>query len=168
MYEFYLIMKLHGETFVTRKITSASRISLNMQQCLYVGNLDAARLVMQRLCRSAMAYYSMKCQMISLSRPESNIRFVNIKHCAGTWYEIRAGGEGLEELAEFQSGQVIVRVDQRYFRPTEVDTLLGDASKAKHKLGWTPKITFEELVNEMVSADLDAAKQELFIRERKK
>ena len=165
---------IRGETFVTRKITRAlSRISLNMQQCLYVGNLDA-----KRDWGHAKDFVEAQWLILQHEVPDDFVIATGKQYSVREYINVAAellgmklewSGEGLEELAtDSKSGQVIVRVDQRYFRPTEVDTLLGDASKAKHKLGWTPKITFEELVNEMVSADLDAAKQELFLRERKK
>ena len=165
---------VRGETFVTRKITRAlTRISLGMQNRLYIGNLDAKRdwghakdyveaqwLILQQefpddFVIASGEQYSVR-EFINLSADELGIKI--------DWR-----GEGLDEVGvNLNTGEVIVSVDERYFRPTEVDTLLGDASKAKSILGWKPQISFHDLVKEMISADLKAARRELWIREQDK
>jgi GDPmannose 4,6-dehydratase len=164
---------LRGETFVTRKITRGlARIALGLQDCLYLGNLDSLR-----DWGHARDYVEMQWLMLQQQEPEdyviatgrqSSVRdFVNTAaHMLGitlSWH-----GSGVEESATVETsgdheglrtGQVIVRVDVRYFRPTEVETLLGDAGKAREKLGWEPRTTFTELVREMVDADLAAARK---------
>ncbi|WP_092999005.1 GDP-mannose 4,6-dehydratase [Thiohalomonas denitrificans] len=174
---------VRGETFVTRKITRAlARIKLGLQDCLYLGNLDA-----KRDWGHAKDYVEMQWLMLQQEEPEDfaiatgrqySVRdFVN---AAATELnmKIRWEGEGVEEKGYWVKGSgksevgsgnpishsplpttqsPIVQVDPRYFRPTEVETLLGDPSKAKEKLGWSPKISFEELVAEMAQEDLKAA-----------
>jgi len=168
---------LRGETFVTRKITRGlARIVLNQQDCIYLGNLDATR-----DWGHARDYVEMQWRMLQQEQPEDfviatgvqrSVRdFVNAA-AAELGMTLRWDGKGSEETAtvihagpqtNVSEGQVIVRVDPRYFRPTEVDSMLGDASKAREKLDWKPKITFEELVKEMVQCDLEtAAKDNLF------
>lgn len=157
---------LRGETFVTRKITRAiARIKLGLQDRLYLGNLDA-----KRDWGHARDYVEMQWLMLQQDEPDDfviatgvqySVRdFVNLAaRAAGI--SVRFEGAGLEEKAiDENTGNVIVAVDPRYFRPTEVATLLGDPRKAKEKLGWVPKITLEEMVAEMVAADLHEAERD--------
>ncbi|HED16871.1 MAG TPA: GDP-mannose 4,6-dehydratase [Gammaproteobacteria bacterium] len=162
---------VRGETFVTRKITRAlSRISQGLQDCLYLGNMDA-----KRDWGHAKDYVEMQWLMLQQEEPEDyciatgiqySVRdFVNIsyKYLGKT---IRWEGAGIDEKGfDTKTGECIVAVDPRYFRPTEVETLLGDPSKAKEKLGWVPKITFEELVEEMIEADLQLAKRDALVKQ---
>jgi len=163
---------VRGETFVTRKITRAlARIKLGLQECLYLGNMDA-----KRDWGHAKDYVEMQWLMLQQDEPDDfciatgvqySVRdFVNVA-CQELGIEIRWEGEGVEERGiDTATDKVIVAVDPRYFRPTEVETLLGDPTKAKEQLGWTPKISFEEMVKEMVVADLrDAEKDQLCRRE---
>lgn len=156
---------VRGETFVTRKITRAlARIKLGLQDCLYLGNLDSLR-----DWGHAKDYVEMQWLMLQQQIPEDfviatgvqySVRdFVNVA-ASGLGIGIRWEGEGVDEKGYDESGRCIVAVDSRYFRPAEVETLLGDASKAREKLGWTPKITFEELVSEMVREDLRKAERD--------
>lgn len=157
---------IRGETFVTRKITRAlSRIRLGMQDCLYLGNLDA-----KRDWGHAKDYVRMQWMMLQQDKPEDfviatgeqySVRdFVNAA-CRHLGLQLRWEGKGIDEKGiEVNSGHCIVAVDPRYFRPTEVETLLGDATLAKEKLGWVPVVSFDELVKEMVDADLSAAKRD--------
>jgi len=169
-----------GETFVTRKITRAlARIKLGLQECLYLGNMNALR-----DWGHAKDYVEMQWLMLQQDAPEDfviatgrqySVRdFVNA--AAGELgMEIRWQGEGVEEegvlLPSPAGGRgagaegecVIVKVDPRYFRPTEVETLLGDPAKAKRKLGWEPRISFEELVQEMVREDLKIAERDALV-----
>jgi len=161
---------MRGETFVTRKITRAlARIKLGLQECLYLGNMDA-----KRDWGHARDYVEMQWMMLQQDEPDDfciatgvqySVRdFVNIA-CRELGMEIRWEGEGVDEKAiDTSSDNVIVAVDPRFFRPTEVETLLGDPSKAKEKLGWVPKITFEEMVKEMVVTDLNDAEKDLLCR----
>ena len=144
-----------GETFVTRKITQAlSRISVGLQDCLYLGNLNA-----KRDWGHAKDFVEAMWLMLQQDEPDDFViatgkqysvkEFVN---AAGPYFglHIEWEGEGIEEVGvEKFSRTPIIRVDSKYFRPTEVDTLLGDATKAKEKLGWEPKISFEQLVEDM-------------------
>lgn len=156
---------IRGETFVTRKITRAlARIKLGLQDRLHLGNMDA-----KRDWGHAKDYVEMQWLMLQQDQPEdfaiatgkqfSVRQFVEIaaKHVD---MEIRWEGEGIDEKGYDQNGNCIVAVDPRYFRPTEVETLLGDPSNARDKLGWTPKITFEEMVQEMMAHDLELAKRD--------
>lgn len=163
---------VRGETFVTRKITRAlARIKLGSQKCLYLGNLDA-----KRDWGHAKDYVEMQWLMLQQPQPEDfviatgrqrSVRdFVNIA-AARLNMEVNWQDQGINEKGYTPDGRCIVAVDPGYFRPTEVETLLGDASKARDKLGWTPKITFEQLVNEMVDADLMAAQEELLSAKRR-
>ena len=160
---------IRGETFVTRKITRAfARIKLGLQDCLYLGNLDA-----KRDWGHARDYVQMQWLMLQQESPEDfviatgmqySVRdFVNAA-AAELGFQIRWEDTGVDEKGYDSSGKVIVAVDPRYFRPTEVETLLGDASKAKTKLGWTPSTTFEELVQEMVREDLRAAERDELVK----
>jgi GDPmannose 4,6-dehydratase len=171
---------MRGETFVTRKITRGlARIRLGLQDCLYLGNLDA-----KRDWGHARDYVEMQWLMLQQDRAEDYViasgqqysvrEFVS---CAAReiGIDIRWEGDGVEEIGVVESfagsggkvepGRVIVRVDPRYFRPTEVETLLGDASKARRMLGWEPKITFQELVREMIREDLTSAEKDTLVRQ---
>ena len=171
---------LRGETFVTRKITRAvARIALGLQDCLYLGNLSALR-----DWGHARDYVEMQWLMLQQPAPEDFViatgvqvsvrRFVELA-CAELGITVAFGGEGVEEVGTVvavardglrcKPGDVIVRVDPRYFRPTEVETLLGDASKARERLGWTPKITLAELVREMVHSDHAAARRDSLVKD---
>lgn len=159
---------LRGETFVTRKITRAlARIKLGLQKCLYLGNLDA-----RRDWGHARDYVEMQWLMLQQDQPEDFViatgrqfsvrEFVNIA-AQELGMTISWEGAGVEERGFDESGNCIVRVDPEYFRPTEVETLLGDAAKAREKLGWSPKISFEELVREMVLADMAIARRDQLV-----
>ncbi len=158
---------VRGETFVTRKITRAlARIKLGLQDCLYLGNLDA-----KRDWGHAKDYVEMQWLMLQQGEPEDFVIATGVQYSVRDFVDaaatelgmkIRWEGKGVDEKGFDAHGKCIVAVDPRYFRPTEVETLLGDASKAKEKLGWTPKISFDELVAEMVREDLkDAERDEL-------
>lgn len=162
---------VRGETFVTRKITRAlARIKLGLQGCLYLGNLDA-----RRDWGHARDYIEVVWMMLQQDEPEDFVIATGEQHSVRDFVSIAAEcldmplewhGEGASEYATDGNGNEIVRVDPRYYRPTEVETLLGDASRVRDKLGWTPKISFPELVEEMVSADLeDAERDDLVQRE---
>jgi GDPmannose 4,6-dehydratase len=169
---------LRGETFVTRKITRAmARIFLGLQECLYLGNMDSLR-----DWGHARDYVEMQWLMLQQDEPEDfviatgrqySVRdFVNAA-ASELGMKLRWEGSGVDEVGYLESagegcvvapGARIVAVDPRYFRPAEVETLLGDATKAREKLGWTPKITFEELVAEMVREDLNSARRDDLVR----
>ena len=157
---------LRGETFVTRKITRAiARIKLGLQECLYLGNLDA-----KRDWGHARDYVEMQWLMLQQDEPEDFVIATGIQYSVREFVNfaaqelrisIRWEGEGVDEKGyDENSNQCIITVDPRYFRPTEVETLLGDPTKAKEKLGWEPKITLKELVSEMVREDLIAAERD--------
>jgi len=161
---------IRGETFVTRKITRAlARIKLGMQDCLYLGNINA-----KRDWGHAKDYVRMQWMMLQQQEPEDfviatgeqySVRdFVNIA-AKQVGIEMNWQGEGVDETGSDQKGRVIVRVDPRYFRPAEVETLLGNPAKAKEKLGWTPEISFEELVEEMMREDLKSAEKYALIKQ---
>ena len=170
---------VRGETFVTRKITRAiSRIALDLQDCVYLGNLSALR-----DWGHAKDYVEMQWLMLQQEKPEDFVIATGVQYSVRQFVEfaaaelgigIRFEGEGVAEVgivasvtgdkAKLKVGQVIVRVDPRYFRPTEVETLLGDPSKAREKLGWTPVISLQELVSEMVVADYNAAKRDALVK----
>ena len=170
---------LRGETFVTRKITRAvARIALGLQDCLYLGNLSALR-----DWGHAKDYVEMQWLMLQQDKPEDFVIATGVQYSVRQFVERAAAelgvtlafeGEGEKEIgvvaavqgkqAKVKVGDVVVRVDPRYYRPTEVETLLGDPSKAKQKLGWTPRITFEELVKEMVEADYTAARKDSLVK----
>lgn len=169
-----------GETFVTRKITRGlSNIAQGLEDCLYLGNMDALR-----DWGHAKDYVRMQWMMLQQNQPEDFIiatgkqisvrEFVRLS-AAELGLELEFSGEGVDETARVTSvrggkaealsvGDIIIRVDPRYFRPTEVETLLGDPSKAKAKLGWEPEITVEEMCSEMVSADLDKAMRHALLK----
>jgi len=160
---------LRGETFVTRKITRAlARIKLGLQDCLYLGNLDALR-----DWGHARDYVEMQWLMLQQDEPEDFVIATGKQHsvrdfvnAAGAELEItiRWEGKGVDEKGYDEAGKCIIQVDPRYFRPAEVESLLGDASKAKRKLGWSPTTTFEELVSEMAREDLKSAERDELIR----
>ena len=160
---------VRGETFVTRKITRAlARIKLGLQDCLYLGNLDA-----KRDWGHAKDYVEMQWLMLQQDKPEDYVIATGVQYSVRDFVKaaaselglmMRWSGSGVEERGYDADGKVVVAVDPRYFRPTEVETLLGDPSKAKAKLGWTPKITFEELVAEMVREDLKSAERDELVR----
>ena len=170
---------LRGESFVTRKITRAvARIALGLQDCLYLGNLSALR-----DWGHAKDYVEMQWLMLQQEQPEDFVIATGVQYSVRQFVEFAARelgitvafeGEGVKEVgrvvkvdgdkARVKPGEVIVRVDPRYFRPTEVETLLGDPTKAKQKLGWTPKTTLAELVAEMVNADYTAARRDSLVK----
>jgi len=151
-----------GETFVTRKITRGlANISKGLQECLYMGNLDALR-----DWGHAMDYVEMQWLMLQQEQPEDFVLATGAQHSVRNFIgaaaselgmNIRWEGQGINEKGYDVNGKCVVAVDTRFFRPTEVETLLGDPSKARVKLGWTPKITFRQLVSEMVQEDLKSA-----------
>jgi GDPmannose 4,6-dehydratase len=175
---------VRGETFVTRKITRAlARIALGLQECTYLGNLNA-----RRDWGHARDYVEMQWLMLQQDKPDDFVIASGAQHSVREFVErasaelgihLRWEGEGVDEIGIVDSirykgtesqrhkvlkeEQVIIRVDPRYFRPTEVESLLGDASKAKRELGWKPKISFGELVREMVLADLEVAKRDTLV-----
>ncbi|MCS5712341.1 GDP-mannose 4,6-dehydratase [Candidatus Berkiella aquae] len=157
---------VRGETFVTRKITRAlARIKLGLQDCLYLGNLDSLR-----DWGHAKDYVEMQWLMLQQDNPDDYVIASGEQHSVREFVTIAAKelgitmrweGQGEQEKGfDAASGACLVAVDPRYYRPTEVDTLLGDATKAKHKLGWTPKISFEALVKEMVVEDFKLAQKD--------
>jgi GDPmannose 4,6-dehydratase len=160
---------VRGETFVTRKITRAlARIKLGLQDCLYLGNMDA-----KRDWGHAKDYVEMQWLMLQQQQPEDFVIATGVQYSVRDFVNaaanelgapIRWEGQGIEEKGYDISGKCIVAVDPRYFRPTEVETLLGDPSKARLKLGWTPKISFDELVAEMVREDLKSAERDELIK----
>jgi GDPmannose 4,6-dehydratase len=160
---------IRGETFVTRKITRAlARIKLGLQDCLYLGNLDA-----KRDWGHAKDYVEMQWLMLQQDEPEDFVIATGVQYSVRDFVHAAAKelgigvqwqGGGVDEKGVDQNGRVIVAVDPRYFRPTEVETLLGDPSKAKQKLGWVPKITFEQLVTEMVREDLRSAERDELVK----
>lgn len=170
-----------GETFVTRKITRAlAHIALGLEPCLYLGNLSALR-----DWGHTKDYVRMQWMMLQQQKPEDfviatgqqcSVRDFVKKAAAHLGIHLRFEGEGIDEVAVVQrihsdrapalkSGDVIVRVDPRYFRPTEVETLLGDPSKAKEVLGWSPEISLDSLIEEMVMHDLDRARQTALLKQ---
>tara|TARA_Y100000758_G_scaffold299665_1_gene262568 strand:- start:455 stop:1540 length:1086 start_codon:yes stop_codon:yes gene_type:complete len=163
---------IRGETFVTRKITRAlARIKLGLQKRLYLGNLEA-----KRDWGHARDYVEMQWLMLQQNKPEDfciatgvhySVRdFVNIV-AQELEINIQWKGAGIDEIGiDASTGNTIVSVDARYFRPTEVETLLGDATKAKEKLGWEPKISFDEMVKEMTAADLKEAEKEKLYQDK--
>ena len=159
---------MRGETFVTRKITRGlARIKVGLQTELFLGNLDA-----KRDWGHARDYIEMQWLMLQQQTPQDYVIATGqqfsvrefVRRCAKlldldlTWH-----GSGVDEKAVDKSGKVVVAVDPRYFRPTEVETLLGDPSKARRELGWVPRISFDELVREMVESDLNAAERDALV-----
>ena len=163
---------IRGETFVTRKVTRAlARIKMGLQERLYVGNLDA-----RRDWGHARDYVRMMWMMLQQPEPEDYVVATGHQHSVRDLIETAAGkldiriaweGKGIEEKGiDAATGKPIVAIDPRYFRPAEVDTLLGDPSKARRKLGWEPRISFEELVTEMVTADLKEAEKDTMVQQK--
>jgi GDPmannose 4,6-dehydratase len=170
---------LRGETFVTRKITRAiSRIALGLQDCLYLGNMSALR-----DWGHARDYVEMQWLMLQQDKPDDFVIATGVQYSVRQFVEFAAEelgvtliwtGEGENEVgtvsavtgkeAKCKVGDVIVKVDPRYYRPTEVETLLGDPTKAKEKLGWVPTTTLKELVTEMVQADFATAKRDALVK----
>jgi len=170
-----------GETFVTRKITRAmANMSQGLEDCLYMGNMDALR-----DWGHAKDYVRMQWMMLQQDKPQDYVIATGVQYSVRQFITKTAQelgvtlafeGEGVNEVAKvvkiegddapaFTVGQVVVRVDPRYFRPTEVETLLGDPSKAKADLGWVPEITLDEMVKEMVAHDLSKAKQHALLKQ---
>jgi len=168
-----------GETFVTRKITRGlARINLGLEKCLYLGNLDA-----QRDWGHARDYVEMQWMMLQQDKPndyviatgrkESVRRFVELSAINLGWNKSPGSpaiiweNQGINEIGKrADNGAIVIRIDSRYFRPTEVNILLGDANKAKEELGWEPKFTLEELISEMINHDLNEAKKELILKSK--
>jgi GDPmannose 4,6-dehydratase len=170
---------VRGETFVTRKITRAiARIALGLQDCLFLGNLGA-----RRDWGHARDYVKMQWLMLQQQQPEDFVIATGVQYSVREFVElaarelgiiVRFEGHGVDEVGivekiagevrDRQPGDVIVKVDPRYFRPTEVETLLGDATKAREKLGWTPETSLQELVREMVLADFTSAKRDSLVK----
>ncbi|RCS57409.1 GDP-mannose 4,6-dehydratase [Parvibium lacunae] len=157
---------IRGETFVTRKITRGlARIKLGLQDKLYLGNLDA-----KRDWGHARDYVEMQWLMLQQAQPEDFVIATGTQYSVREFVTLAAAelgmqlswhGDGVAEQGIDQNGRQVIAIDPRYFRPTEVETLLGDATKAREKLGWQAKTSFAELVKEMVSADLKAAEFDL-------
>lgn len=160
---------MRGENFVTRKITRAlARIKLGLQETLYLGNLGA-----KRDWGHAKDYVDAMWRMLQLDAPQDFVIATGTQHSVRDFVDlagaelgisVRWEGEGLDERGYDADGRCIVRVDPRYFRPAEVDTLLGDATKAREILGWSPTTSFDELVREMVLEDMKAAQRDQLVR----
>ena len=160
---------LRGETFVTRKITRAlSRIKLGLQDCLYLGNLDA-----KRDWGHARDYVEMMWLMLQQEKPEDFVISTGVQYSVRDFVNsaaaeadiaLRWEGKGVEEKGLDSDGKVIVAVDPRYFRPAEVETLLGDSSRAREKLGWTPTVSFGDLVSEMMREDMQSAARDELVK----
>lgn len=160
---------VRGETFVTRKITRAlARIKLGLQDTLYLGNLSALR-----DWGHARDYVEMQWRMLQQEKPEDFVIATGVQHSVREFVALAADvlgiklkweGQGVDERAVDKSGATVVAVDPRYFRPSEVETLLGDPSYAHERLGWKPTVTFEELVKEMVEVDLLAAERDQLVK----
>lgn len=159
-----------GETFVTRKITRGlANISQGLEECLYMGNIDALR-----DWGHAKDYVRMQWMMLQQDKPEDFVIATGVQYSVREFINKAAKalgmtltwtGQGTEEVATWvEKNQAVVKIDPRYYRPTEVETLLGDPSKAKQKLGWTPEITLDEMVTEMVQSDLEAAKRHALLK----
>jgi GDPmannose 4,6-dehydratase len=160
---------LRGETFVTRKITRAlTRIKEGLQELLHLGNLDALR-----DWGHARDYVKAQWLMLQQQQPEDFVIATGRQYSVRQFVEtasahlgmqIEWSGSGVQEQGvDKKTGRAVVKIDPRYFRPTEVETLLGDASKAREKLGWTAETSFEDLVREMVEMDLEAARRDAFV-----
>ena len=169
-----------GETFVTRKITRGlANIALGLDSCLFMGNIDSLR-----DWGHAKDYVEMQWLMLQQEKPDDFVIATGVQYSVRTFInkaaahlgiELAWEGEGVNELGRvarisgdkataLKVGDVIVKIDPRYFRPAEVETLLGDPSKAKNKLGWVPKITLDQMVQEMVAHDLDQARQHALLK----
>jgi GDPmannose 4,6-dehydratase len=159
---------LRGETFVTRKITRGlCRIKVGLQESLFLGNLDA-----KRDWGHARDYVEMQWMMLQQEKPVDYVIATGVQYSVREFVvrcaellemELTWSGSGVEETAQDSSGKVVISVDPRYFRPTEVETLLGDSSKARRELGWVPRTSFEDLVKEMVESDLSAAQRDALV-----
>jgi GDPmannose 4,6-dehydratase len=157
---------IRGETFVTRKITRGlARVKLGLDKCLYLGNMDS-----KRDWGHAKDYVEMQWLMLQQDKPEDFVIATGVQFTVREFIEkaaaymemkLRFEGSGLDEKAYDEKGNVVISIDSKYFRPTEVETLLGDATKARTQLKWTPKITFDELVREMAHSDLELTKREV-------
>ncbi|NOS90247.1 MAG: GDP-mannose 4,6-dehydratase, partial [Methylococcaceae bacterium] len=169
-----------GETFVTRKITRGmTNIAMGLEQCLYMGNMDSLR-----DWGHAKDFVRMQWMMLQQEQPEDFVIATGVQYSVRQFIEMTAQelgislrweGSGVDEKGYVEAiegdktpglvlGQNIVAIDPRYFRPAEVETLLGDPSKAKEKLGWSPQITLQELVSEMVAYDLDEARKHALLK----
>ena len=169
-----------GETFVTRKITRGlANIALGLQECLYMGNLDALR-----DWGHAKDYVRMQWMMLQQDVPDDFVIATGVQYSVREFIEwtaaeigltLRFEGEGVSEICivenikgekapALKTGDIILRIDPRYFRPAEVETLLGDPTKAKMKLGWVPEITAQEMCKEMVASDLEQARQQALLK----
>ena len=160
---------IRGETFVTRKITRGlARIKEGLQDVVYLGNLDALR-----DWGHARDYVKAQWLMLQQAEPEDFVIATGEQHSVREFVELAGAqlgmriewqGAGVDEQGiDAQNGRTVIKIDPRYFRPTEVDTLLGDATKARQKLGWRPQTSFEELVKEMVAADLEIARRDALV-----
>lgn len=160
---------IRGETFVTRKITRAmARIKLGLQDCVYLGNLNS-----KRDWGHAKDYVEMQWLMLQQDKAEDFVIATGVQYSVRDFINTAAKelgiqiyweGDGVDEKGFDARGKCLVAIDPRYYRPTEVESLLGDASKAKEKLGWKPKITFEELVAEMIREDLKSAERDELVK----
>ncbi len=170
---------IRGETFVTRKITRAlARIAVGLQDCLYLGNLSALR-----DWGHARDFVEMQWLMLQQEQPDDFVIATGVQYSVRQFVELAAAelgitlrfeGEGESEIGivlrvnrdntQCKPGEAVVRVDPRYYRPTEVETLLGDPTKAREKLGWTPRISLPELIREMVTADYSEARRDALVK----
>lgn len=160
---------IRGETFVTRKITRAlARIKVGLQDCLYLGNLEA-----RRDWGHARDFVEAQWLMLQQPQPEDYVIATGEQHSVREFVEataaelqldVRWTGKGADEKGVDRQGRVVVAIDSRYYRPSEVDTLLGDASKARERLGWKPRIRFADLVKEMAREDLREAERENLVK----
>jgi GDPmannose 4,6-dehydratase len=160
---------IRGETFVTRKITrSVARIETGLEEMLYLGNLEA-----KRDWGHAKDYVEVQWLMLQQEAPEDFVIATGVQYSVREFVDAAAHeiglpiswkGSGVEEKGYNENGRCIVAVDPRYFRPTEVETLLGDPSKAKEKLGWEPRTTFKQLVAEMMREDLKSAERDELVK----
>ncbi|WP_115118599.1 GDP-mannose 4,6-dehydratase [Synechococcus sp. UW105] len=163
-----------GETFVTRKITRGlARIEAGLDECIYMGNLDSlrdwghARDYVEMQWRMLQQEWPPEDFVIATGRQESVRRFIELAALELGWGSILWEGKDLDEVGKrSDTGEEVVKIDPRYFRPAEVETLLGDPAKAREKLGWTPNTTLEQLVSEMVASDLDEARKEALLKRR--
>ena len=161
---------IRGETFVTRKITlGLGRIKVGLQNCLWLGNLES-----KRDWGHAIDYVEMMWLMLQQDEPDDYVAATGQQYSVRNFVETAARkldmtiswvGEGVDEQGIDEDGRCIIRIDPRYYRPAEVQTLLGDSTKAREKLGWVPKISFDQLVTEMVQEDLKLAKREKMLPE---
>jgi GDPmannose 4,6-dehydratase len=160
---------VRGETFVTRKITLAlARIKVGLQETLYMGNLDA-----RRDWGHAQDYVEMQWLMLQQQKPRDYVIATGERHSVREFIVLAAemlemklswDGEGLHEKARDERGNIVVAVDPLYFTPAEVETLLGDPTRAREELGWAPRISFPKLVREMVESDYQAARRDGLVR----